>query len=334
MKVFRTWKRNGVYYVAYQAGPRVQWHSTGLRNYGEVVKKFSTGLPLDTPKTLRLSEFIKMLEDRAAGYIRPGTLRSYKLALEQLKTVVGDKHLKDISAADIEAFARRRTKANAKPITVNIGLRAISACLNKAKRWGVIKDVPTIELLQVRRLPPMYLTKSDLLTVLKKVADPNLAEIFSFAFFTGCRLSEIVSLPWKHVDLEHKMVTIGPWEHFETKNGRTRSIPLFPEIVWMLEWRESQKNGPYVFHHGGKPWAPLYISTRFKKTCIDAGFPDAHFHTLRHSFASMLVQNGVPIFTVSNLLGHHSVTVTEIYSHLAPHKLLQDADLLRAISVA
>lgn len=60
-----------------------------------------------------------------------------------------------------------------------------------------------------------------------------------------------------------------------------------------------------------------YFSRKFKKACIAAGLESAiHFHSLRHSFASNLVQKGVPLYTIKELLGHSSIATTEIYSHL------------------
>jgi integrase/recombinase XerD len=60
-----------------------------------------------------------------------------------------------------------------------------------------------------------------------------------------------------------------------------------------------------------------YISKQFKKACRKAKIPEnIHFHSLRHSYASMLARNGVSLYTISSLLGHTSITTTQIYSHL------------------
>jgi integrase len=102
----------------------------------------------------------------------------------------------------------------------------------------------------------------------------------------------------------------------------------------VLKRRDEQRNGEYVFHKGdGHPWASFYISNQFKeavrarakKITLETGSPcsleDLHFHTLRHSFASVLVSNGIPLIKICQLLGHSSVVVTEIYAHLAPSSL-------------
>ena len=67
----------------------------------------------------------------------------------------------------------------------------------------------------------------------------------------------------------------------------------------------------------GKKYTGDHISQSFKRACKAAGIESSiHFHSLRHSFASNLVQKGVPLYTIKELLGHSSISTTEIYSHL------------------
>jgi site-specific recombinase XerD len=77
-----------------------------------------------------------------------------------------------------------------------------------------------------------------------------------------------------------------------------------------------------VFHFKGKAINPNWVSKTFKAYARKAGLNDKlHFHSLRHTFASWLVQDGVSIYEVQKLLGHSSVKVTEVYSHLAASEL-------------
>jgi len=72
-----------------------------------------------------------------------------------------------------------------------------------------------------------------------------------------------------------------------------------------------------------------YISKQFKKAVRSAGLSeDIHFHTLRHSFASNLIQKGASIYVVKELLGHESISTTQIYSHLQSENLSQAVSLL------
>jgi len=70
-----------------------------------------------------------------------------------------------------------------------------------------------------------------------------------------------------------------------------------------------------------RDFSPPSLSIRFKRACKKAGIENACLHTLRHTFASHLVMSGVDIMTLSKLLGHSSITMTEKYAHLAQDHL-------------
>lgn len=88
----------------------------------------------------------------------------------------------------------------------------------------------------------------------------------------------------------------------------------------------------YVFCKStGFPYTGDYVSKKFKRACTEAGIRNSiHFHSLRHSFASNLVQRGVPLYVIKELLGHSSISVTEIYSHLTLDSLREAVALLDA----
>jgi site-specific recombinase XerD len=126
----------------------------------------------------------------------------------------------------------------------------------------------------------------------------------------------------KNVDLQNKVITVGD-DCFTTKGRNQRFIPISEETLGTIlseQKREKvfQINKAYLFcKDDGKRFTGDYISKRFKLACKTAGAdPSIHFHSLRHSFASNLVQKGVPLYTIKELLGHSSISTTEIYSHL------------------
>jgi len=162
------------------------------------------------------------------------------------------------------------------------------------------------------------------------------------------RLNEIVNLRWKNVNLATRIITVGD-EDFTTKGRNQRYIPISDEVFEILEAQRKklqgkgggsegsqpiilsiqnplsvspfQKRGEgalYVFAKlNGEPFTGDYFSKRFKRACKSAGIDKSiHFHSLRHSFASNLAQKGVSLYTIKELLGHSSITTTEIYSHL------------------
>jgi integrase len=127
---------------------------------------------------------------------------------------------------------------------------------------------------------------------------------------TGLRRGELLKLRWKSIDFARRLLTVeGP----DSKTRQTRHVPLNGEAMRVLEsWREQSGDGPRVFE----------ISTGFKTAwghiLKRANIVVFRWHDLRHHFASRLVQHGVPLNTVRDLLGHSSIAMSLRYAHLAP----------------
>jgi len=151
--------------------------------------------------------------------------------------------------------------------------------------------------------------KRELLPALPHSGD-HLTPAVLISMNTGMRRGELLALRWASIDFKGKQLTI---EGSTAKSLQTRHLPLNSEALATLKaWREQAPAGERVFaiDTGFKSaWAPLL--TRAKIT----GF---RWHDLRHHFASRLVQAGVPLNTVRELLGHGSLAMTLRYAHLAP----------------
>jgi site-specific recombinase XerD len=95
----------------------------------------------------------------------------------------------------------------------------------------------------------------------------------------------------------------------------------------MFERRLRQNGEEFVFAVEGRKISRWWVSRKFKRYVLKLGLDDKlHFHSLRHSFATWLVQDGASIYEVQKLLGHSSIKTTEIYSHLVPDGLRRTVD--------
>lgn len=127
---------------------------------------------------------------------------------------------------------------------------------------------------------------------------------------TGLRRGELLKLRWSSIDFDRQLLTVeGP----NAKSRQTRHVPLNDEAVSLLRnWREQSGNGASVFS----------VATNYKKgwkaLLKRAGITQFRWHDMRHHFASRLVQRGVPLNTVRDLLGHSTVQMSLRYAHLAP----------------
>jgi integrase len=139
-----------------------------------------------------------------------------------------------------------------------------------------------------------------------------LREIIVFALNTGMRREEILSLTWNHVDLLRKVATL-----IETKNGEQRTVPLNQLSIEVLQRASTVRNiSGYVFpSQNGKKIMPRNLLRTFFTARAKAGLQDVRFHDLRHSFASRMVQAGVDLYVVKELLGHKSFKMTARYAH-------------------
>jgi integrase len=163
-----------------------------------------------------------------------------------------------------------------------------------------------------------------LLTVIREKYPEHVAE-FVFALNTGLRLSSQYGATYGMIDCTRGVLDVP-----RTKNGEAVHVPLNSDVLAAIRslpsWQE--RKGP-IFRNQRHPEKPVLSNDHwFKPALKAAGISDFRWHDIRHTFASWLVQGGVPLHRVSKLLGHKSLTMTMRYAHLAPNQLHEDVALL------
>lgn len=228
------------------------------------------------------------------------------------------KNLDELSVKEIEEFKFHLIKSAPKGFVVY--MRTLKAAFNIAIEWKYITSNPFVKVKfkKGQKRKPEFITRDDLEKILNQTENKKMKDIFIFAFNTGCRLGEIAQLRWQNIDFRKNIIIIGD-NLFTTKNEKQRIIPISKELLPILKElsKKTRKPQNYVFGRTNSfPFNSDYISRNFKKACRKAKLKEEiHFHTLRHSFASNLAIKGVPIIVIKELLGHSSITTTEIYSH-------------------
>ena len=153
-----------------------------------------------------------------------------------------------------------------------------------------------------------------------------LRELVVFALHSGMRLGEILSLTWSAVDLFRRTVTV-----FRSKNGERRTVPLNQTVMALLTEKAKVRHlkSTLVFpSHAGTPLDPNHLRRALRPAMVKAGIVDCHFHDLRHTFATRLVQSGVALYKVQRLLGHKSTIMTQRYAHHYPESLRDGVEIL------
>lgn len=163
------------------------------------------------------------------------------------------------------------------------------------------------------------------------VLGPVLRVLVLTAGMTGLRQGELLALRWRDVDWSIQRVRVRrTWRRTEfSGHGKSdlstrRSVPLADEVVAALDaWSRRSlytADDDLVFAHPqlGRPLDGAKVTKKFQQACRDAGVRAVRFHDLRHTFATRLASNGVPMRAIQSFLGHADSKTTEIYAHYAP----------------
>lgn len=137
---------------------------------------------------------------------------------------------------------------------------------------------------------------------------------------TGARLSEILTLEWANVDLDHGVLHL---ERDKTSENR-RDILLTPAAVKTLKALPRKGNAQYVFFADSESGHIVDIQKPFLEAVKTAKVRRLRKHDLRHSFASAAIRQGVSLYVVGKLLGHRQATTTQRYAHLE-HEVAREA---------
>lgn len=311
-------RKNGRYYVGKRIDGRVVWRSTGERTRSaalRVLREYHFPNERKTSQEM-LGDFFQRFLEVAPQMFAAKTLEIYMRTLARFSRVVGECLVSDLSGAHWDRFKATRLKTIS-PASVNIELRALRAVLNTAVRWGVLAANPFAgeKLVPIPESLPAYFSRPDFQRLLQGVTERLYRDIFVFAVLTGCRREEILNLKWSDYDSERGMITIQCSGGFKTKTRRIRSLPIHPIIAQIMA--EMPRESELVFTKEGRKLEGNNVSRRLRQYIRLAGLDRRlHFHSLRHSFASWLIQSGESLYVVQKLLGHASPRMSQIYSHL------------------
>lgn len=283
-----------------------------------------------------IEEFLPWCKSRKSdeGYV------ATKRSLALISDFFGHISIQDIDVRLIEQYItwRKQQKFQGRCIsnrTVNMDLTFLSQCLKKAKDWNLVSDnecnkIPRLKTIKGR----VRFFSEDEIKLMIDSANPYMERFIVVGITTRMRMGEMLNLKLSHINLAQNVIHIVNDQDFQTKTRKNRDIPISPVLrsrlqEYMRFWvspdgrtakprSTSQKTYLFCNKEGNKFLSFRLSFTRFLKRLNING---AVIHTMRHTYASYLVMNGVNIRTVQELLGHSSISMTEIYAHLtSQHK--------------
>jgi len=243
-----------------------------------------------------------------------------KIHFAHFKRVWGNPPIHALMVEVLDQYRALRLGEQVGPATINREMATLKHALSKAVEWKLLRKTAREELTAIKKYQEpdgrlRYLSGEAEAERLLEACGDSLRPIVVTALHTGMRKGELLGLTWDSVDMTHGFIRLK-----QTKNGKARALP-FNETLWdLFSGLRTRHDVPWVFHDAE---GRRHNDTRhpFEEACEGAGLTDFHFHDLRHTFASWLIMRGVPLATVSNLLGHTSPTMTLRYAHLSPKHL-------------
>lgn len=260
-------------------------------------------------------------------------------AIEDFKYIlplVGHIELDKLKRRDLEG-ALDKLSRRYKPNTIRGALRPLAAALTWAVRQELITQSPASRLV----LPKLehsteHLSDENARKLLAeaerqaRTARGPVRKLERYSFFVGVSLAvrlglrrgEVYGLRWQDLDLEKRRLTVARSYEGSTKNGKPRTLPISDELHTILaEWR---KLCPIEQTH----ICGYAVRTRvgLAQLLREAGCPPLQrgWHALRHTFATIWVEQGGSIMTLKEMLGHSSLNMVLIYSHVSPRALAAD----------
>jgi len=262
-----------------------------------------------------------------------------------INPALGRDGLTRLQPADVQSDINDLAQRGLPPYTIPNHRAVLRRALNDATRWGLC----TRNVAQLVSLPRMPTEEGEPMTVmdaqrfLKEVEGTRLAVIYQVALSLGMRQREILGLSWGAVNLDAQTLTVcrdlqrygGAWHHDDPKTPKSRRVLSIPdELTAALRVQRTQqiedrlRAGPVwigndsdlVFsREDGRPISNSTLTKSFQATLERCGLPRQRFHDLRHSAASFMLAQGVPLRIISEVLGHADTAITSrVYAHVAP----------------
>jgi len=245
-----------------------------------------------------------------------------------IKPVIGNMPFKNIRPFNLERIKKNMSDAGKAPRSIQYALAVVRQVFNHATKNETYSGenparMVTKPKFDNRRMRFLTHREADDLLNNLKARSKQLHDLALLALHCGLRAGEIFDLTWGCVDLDTDRLLI-----IDTKSAKNRTVYMTNEVNDMFQGRKPGKPTELVFKDR-KGNRIKEVSNSFRRAIdklgLNKGITDprlkVYFHSLRHTYASWLVQNGINLYTVKELLGHSTLAMTERYSHLAKDTL-------------
>jgi len=274
-------------------------------------------------KNKYLNQFVQYLE--VERNYSNNTIKSYKNDLKEFFDY-SEKNLKDLKNRDIRLFIEYLYDIDRKRTTINRKISVLRTYFKFLRREELLDENPMEEILSAKnnKKLPDFLTINEINDLINSIGEENLLDlrnktILELLYATGLRVEELVNLKKNDINFGNKYLKV------KGKGNKERSIPItdiaLKKVNRYLK-RRKYENEIIFLSKNGNPLSQRDIRRIFKKLikkmAIDKNITP---HTIRHSFATHLLERGADLRLVQELLGHSSISTTQIYTHISMEKM-------------
>ena len=288
--------------------------------------------------------------------VRTATANRYQLIIERYTIpYIGDIRLNKLTARELQGLYKKLLEhgrihvgkdqeSGLSTTTVHSVHLMLHAAFKQAVKERLILHNPTEDCIapKPQKVDMQILPSESIGTYLEAAQRRHLLPMFYLELVSGLRKGELVALRWDDVDTEHNVISVSkqlvrnPDGSLELTRPKTetsiRKVSIPQEAVDLLIHEHGlHPDNPYLFPSPatGKMYHPDSVVKLHEKILRDAGLPHIRFHDLRHTFATMALQNGVDIKTVSAMLGHYDAGFTlKTYTHATRQKQDEAAEVM------
>jgi len=222
--------------------------------------------------------------------------------------------------------------------------QVISSAMDFAVAQKIIPENPckAVALPKVEHKEMQTIPAEQLQAFLQEAKATGIYEMYYIELATGLRRGELLGLKWSDIDWKNGIIKVRRQvarvdgqiveAPLKTKNSY-RAVTISQQAIEVLKQQKEKTNDQYVFPSpNGGPISPDSVNNMLKRVLTRAGIPKVRFHDLRHTFATIALQNGVDIKTVSGMLGHFSAGFTlDTYAHVTTAAQKEAADTMGQI---
>lgn len=256
------------------------------------------------------------------------SLTSHSCLMRKWLAPLSLRQINSITPVDLENhIIKPMLEDGRSPVYVEKTLRFFSALWNHAKEAGFTSGDNPVSKIKIPKKDSRrhrFLNKDEAARLLAYLSDhyPEVHDVAIMSLFSGLRIGECLDLTWADINFDDDTIFVK-----DTKTTRNRHAYISAEIKAMLNRRntgqtKSARGFPSPVSGNGYHTVWQKFNKSVKALGLNEGIDDSRqmavIHTLRHTFASWLVQLGTPLYTVSQLMGHSDLKMTERYAHLAP----------------